>query len=139
MKEKIKNNLNFSKEMSLNIKFSSKNNDILVKTNNESLDFASSPIKNNKKVIKRNIRTNSYNSFLYNQTQNIMINKNPFNSNIISVDSNCKINLKKNIFTFSNTKQNCINNSKIKNNNNNKKNIKNYYLILFSIYKNNNL
>ena len=98
MKEKIKNNLNFSKEMSLNIKFSSKNNDILVKTNNESLDFASSPIKNNKKVIKRNIRTNSYNSFLYNQTQNIMINKNPFNSNIISVDSNCKINLKKNIF-----------------------------------------
>ena len=124
MKEKIKNNLNFSKEMSLNIKFSSKNNDILVKTNNESLDFASSPIKNNKKVIKRNIRTNSYNSFLYNQTQNIMINKNPFNSNIISVDSNCKINLKKNIFTFSNTKQNCINNSKIKNNNNNKKNKK---------------
>ena len=62
MKEKINNNLNFNKEMSLNLKISSKNNDIFFKTNNESIDFTSSPIKNNKKVIKRNIRTNSYNS-----------------------------------------------------------------------------
>ena len=123
MKEKINNNLNFNKEMSLNLKISSKNNDIFFKTNNESIDFTSSPIKNNKKVIKRNIRTNSYNSFLYNQTENIMINKNPFNSNIISVDSNSKINLKKNIFSFSSTNQN-LNNSKSKKNNNNNNNKK---------------
>ena len=123
MKEKINNNLNFNKEMSLNLKISSKNNDIFFKTNNESIDFTSSPIKNNKKVIKRNIRTNSYNSFLYNQTENIMINKNPFNSNIISVDSNSKINLKKNIFSFSSTNQN-FNNSKSKKNNNNNNNKK---------------
>lgn len=121
MNGKSKNNLNFSKEMSLNIKTSSKNHDPFFKTNNASLDFASSPIKNNKKVIKRNTRTNSYNSFLYNQTENILTTKNPFNSGIISVDSSTKINLKKNIFTFSNTKRTLCNNSKSKNNNNNTK------------------
>ena len=119
MNGKSKNNLNFSKEMSLNIKTSTKTRDTFFKTNNASLDFASSPIKNNKKVIKRNTRTNSYNSFLYNQTENILTSKNPFNSGIISVDSSSKINLKKNIFTFSNTKQTLGNNSKNKNNNNN--------------------
>ncbi len=117
MNGKSKNNLNFSKEMTLNIKTSSKNHDPFFKANNASLDFASSPIKNNKKVIKRNTRTNSYNSFLYNQTENILTNKNPFNSGIISVDSSTKINLKKNIFTFSNTKRAICNNSKSKNNN----------------------
>jgi len=117
MNGKSKNNLNFSKEMSLNIKTSSKNHDPFFKTNNASLDFASSPIKNNKKVIKRNTRTNSYNSFLYNQTENILTTKNPFNSGIFSVDSSTKINLKKNIFTFSNTKRTLCNNSKSKNNN----------------------
>lgn len=100
MNGKSKNNLNFSKEMSLNIKTSSKNHDPFFKTNNASLDFASSPIKNNKKVIKRNTRTNSYNSFLYNQTENILTTKNPFNSGIISVDSSTKINLKKYIYIF---------------------------------------
>ena len=54
MNGKSKNNLNFSKEMSLNIKTSTKTRDTFFKTNNASLDFASSPIKNNKKVIKRN-------------------------------------------------------------------------------------
>ena len=126
MKGKQKNNLNLSKEMSLNLKISSKNNNnTFLKANNVSLDFTSSPIKNNKKVIKRNTRTNSYNSFLYNQTENYITNKNPFNSGIISFDS--KINLKKNIFTFSNAKQNLFDNSKNKNNNQkkNKKNKKN--------------
>ena len=95
MNRKTKNNLNFSKDLSLNIKFSSKNNESIFRANDKSLDIVSSPIKNNKKVIKRNTRTNSYNSFLYNQTENMITNKNPFNSNIISVDSNNKINQKK--------------------------------------------
>ena len=120
MKGKQKNNLNFSKELSLNIKISSNNNNTFLKTNNISLDFTSSPIKNNKKVIKRNTRTNSYNSFINNQTENFRTNKNPFNSGIISFDS--KINLKKNIFTFSNAKQTILCNSKNNNNINQKKN-----------------
>ena len=120
MKGKQKNNLNISKDMSLNLKISSNNNNTFFKTNNISLDFASSPIKNNKKVIKRNTRTNSYNSFINNQTENYKTNKNPFNSGIISFDS--KINLKKNIFTFSNAKQTIFCNSKNNNNFNQKKN-----------------
>ena len=120
MKGKQKNNLNFSKDLSLNIKISSNNNNTFLKTNNISLDFTSSPIKNNKKVIKRNTRTNSYNSFINNQTENFRTNKNPFNSGIISFDS--KINLKKNIFTFSNAKQTILCNSKNNNNINQKKN-----------------
>ena len=119
MKGKQKNNLNFSKDLSLNIKISSNNNNTFLKTNNISLDFTSSPIKNNKKVIKRNTRTNSYNSFINNQTENFRTNKNPFNSGIISFDS--KINLKKNIFTFSNAKQTILCNSKNNNNINQKK------------------
>ena len=125
MKGKQKNNLNISKDMSLNLKISSNNNNTFFKTNNISLDFASSPIKNNKKVIKRNTRTNSYNSFINNQTENYKTNKNPFNSGIISFDS--KINLKKNIFTFSNAKQTILCNSKNNNNFNQKKNKKKYY------------
>ena len=123
MNKKSKNNLNFSKDLSLNIKISSKNQDAFFKTNNTSLDFVSSPIKNSKKVIKRNTRTTSYSSLLYNQTENIISNKNPFNSNKISADSNNKINLNKNIFTFSNLKPTLgDNNSKNKTNNNLKKN-----------------
>ena len=122
MNRKAKNNLNFSKDLSLNIKFSSKNNESIFKANDKSLDIVSSPIKNNKKVIKRNTRTNSYNSFLYNQTENMITNKNPFNSNIISVDSNNKINQKKNLYTFSNGEWTLGQNSKTKNNL--KKNIK---------------
>ena len=118
MNRKPKNNLNISKDLSLNIKFSSKKNETLFKVNEKSLDIVYSPIKNNKKVIKRNTRTNSYNSFLYNQTENMITNKNPFNSNIISVDSNNKINQKKNgEWTLGQ-------NSKTKNNNNFKKNKK---------------
>ena len=119
--------------MFLNTKPSSKNKDLYYKTNNISLDFASSPIKNCKKIIKRNTRTNSYNSFFYNQTEAISTYKNNNNNNnnnhIISVDSNSKINLKKNIFAFSNKIRNLnINNNNIKknkDNNFNKENIKN--------------
>ena len=121
MNKKSKNNLNFSKDLSLNIKISSKKQDIFFKPNNTSLDFVSSPIKNNKKVIKRNTRTSSYNSFLYNQTENPLANKNNLNTNIISVDSTNKINLKKNNFAFSNAKKTLNDNSKSKNNNNIKK------------------
>ena len=122
MNKKSKNNINYSKDLSLNIKISSKKQETFFKPNNTSLDFVSSPIKNNKKVIKRNTRTNSYNSFLYNQTENALTNKNKLNSNIISVDSNNKINLKKNGLTFSNIKQTLRDNSKSNNNNNIKKN-----------------
>ena len=124
MNKKSKNNLNFSKDLSLNIKISSKKQDIFFKPNNTSLDFVSSPIKNNKKVIKRNTRTSSYNSFLYNQTENPLANKNNLNTNIISVDSTNKINLKKNNFAFSNAKKTLNDNSKSENNNNIKKNKK---------------
>ena len=55
MNRKPKNNLNISKDLSLNIKFSSKKNETLFKVNEKSLDIVYSPIKNNKKVIKRNI------------------------------------------------------------------------------------
>ena len=48
MKGKQKNNLNISKDMSLNLKISSNNNNTFFKTNNISLDFASSPKKSNK-------------------------------------------------------------------------------------------
>ena len=117
MNGRLKNNFNSSKEINLNMKLSSKNHETFYKTNNISLDFSSSPIKNNKKVIKRNIRRSSYNSFLFNKTDNIFINKNPFNSKIVSADSNNKINLKKNLFIFSNNKYSFCNNSKTKNNN----------------------
>ncbi len=125
MNKKLKNNLNFSKDLSLNVKVSSKNPDIFFKANNTSLDFVSSPIKNSKKVIKRNTRTTSYSSLLYNQTENIISNKNQIRSNKISADSNNKISLNKNIFIFSNLKRTFgDNNSKTKINNNIKKNKK---------------
>ena len=117
MNGRIKNNFNFSKEKNLNMKLTSKNHETFYKTNNISLDFSSSPIKSNKKVIKRNIRRSSYNSFLFNKTDNIFINKNPFNSKIVSADSNNKINLKKNLFIFSNIKNSFYNNSKTNKNN----------------------
>ena len=125
MNEKSKKSINYSKDLSLNIKISSKKEETFFKPNNTSLDFLSSPIKNNKKVIKRNTRTNSYNSLLYNQTENALTNKNKLNSNIISVDSNNKINLKKNVLTFSNIKRTLQDNSKYNNNNNIKKNKQN--------------
>ena len=88
--------------MNFNIKSSSKIKDVYYKENNISLDFASSPIKNCKKVIKRNTRTNSYNSFFCNKTEAISTCKNNYIPRIISPDFNTKINLKKNIFAFSN-------------------------------------
>ena len=88
--------------MNFNIKSSSKIKDVYYKENNISLDFASSPIKNCKKVIKRNTRTNSYNSFFCNKTEAISTCKNNYIPRIISPDFNTKINLKKNIFDFSN-------------------------------------
>jgi len=122
MKGRLKNNINISKENSLNLKISPKNQEGFYKANNISLDFTSSPIKNNKKVIKRNARTNSYNSFLFDKTENILTNKNTINSKLVSADTNIKINLKKNIFEFSNTKGAIGNNSKTKKNNTQKNN-----------------
>ena len=118
MKGRLKNNLNLLKEM----KLSSKKQEIFYKSNNISLDFSSTPIKNNKKVIKRNTRRSSYNSLLINQSENIFTNKNPFNSKIVTADSNSKINLKKNIFIFSDIKRSFCNNSKTKKNNPTKNN-----------------
>ena len=124
MSKKSKNNINYSKDLSLNTKISSKKQMTFFRPNYTSLDFVSSPVKNNKKVKKRNTRTNSYNSFLYNQTDNALTNKNQLNSNIISVDTNNKINFKKKIFAFSNINQNLYDNSESKNNNIIKKNKK---------------
>ena len=41
----------------------------LGKNRNISLDFSNTPIKQNKKLIKRNKRTNSFNSLIINQTE----------------------------------------------------------------------
>lgn len=89
---------NFS--IMLNIKTSNKKK--INKTNTINLDFPSSPIKNTKKIIKRNTRTNSYNSFSSNQTEGIVTNFNAFTSGIVSLKSNSKILLKKNTFSLTN-------------------------------------
>ena len=100
--------------MSLNIKNCTKNREGFFKTNNISLDFASSPIKNIKKIIKRNTRASSFNSFIYNKTEGILKNSNPFTIGIQNINSSSKIMLKKN--TFTNIKKNIPSKSKKKHN-----------------------
>ena len=100
--------------MSLNIKNCTKSREGFFKTNNISLDFASSPIKNIKKIIKRNTRASSFNSFVYNKTEGILKNSNPFSIGIQNINSSSKIMLKKN--TFTNLKKNIPSKSKKKHN-----------------------
>ena len=100
--------------MSLNIKNYAKSREAFFKTNNISLDFASSPIKNIKKIIKRNTRASSFNSFVYNKTEGILKNSNPFTIGIQNINSSSKLMLKKN--TFTNIKKNIPSKSKKKHN-----------------------
>ena len=58
-----------TKEYSPYLKPTEKSIEGLGKNRNISLDFSSTPIKQNKKIIKRNTRTNSFNSLIINQTE----------------------------------------------------------------------
>ena len=65
----FKNYSNFSKDYSPYLKTTEKSIENPSKNRNISLDFSNTPIKQNKKVIKRNTRTNSFNSLIINQTE----------------------------------------------------------------------
>ncbi len=58
-----------SKESSPYIKLTEKSIEGLNKNRNMSLDFSNTPLKQNKKIIKRNTRANSFNSLIINQTE----------------------------------------------------------------------
>ena len=112
-----------SKESSPHIKITEKSIDGINKNRNISLDFSNTPLKQNKKIIKRNTRTNSFNSLLINQTESGIYSQYPFlsginpsynhklliNKNILGVKDNYKqknksINLKKDIFNINKPK-----------------------------------
>ena len=63
------NNSHLTKDYSTYLKTTEKSIETLGKNRNISLDFSNTPIKQNKKVIKRNTRTNSFNSLIINQTE----------------------------------------------------------------------
>ena len=63
------NNSHLTKDYSTYLKTTEKSIEALGKNRNISLDFSNTPIKQNKKVIKRNTRTNSFNSLIINQTE----------------------------------------------------------------------
>ena len=65
----INNNSRLTKEYSPYLKSTEKSIEGLGKNRNISLDFSNTPIKQNKKIIKRNTRTNSFNSLIINQTE----------------------------------------------------------------------
>ena len=65
----FKNYSHLGKDYSQNIKPTEKSIEGLGKNRNISLDFSNTPIKQNKKLIKRNTRTNSFNSLIINQTE----------------------------------------------------------------------
>ena len=77
----------FSKNCSPKIKITEKSIEGFNKKRNMSLDFSTSPLKQNKKIIKRNTRTNSLNSHFLNQTDNIMTQNYPFMSGIPSTNN----------------------------------------------------
>ena len=130
----FKSGVNISKESSPHIKITEKSIEGLSKNRNMSLDFSNTPLKQNKKIIKRNTRTNSFNSLLINQTESGIYSQYPFmsgfnpvynhklviNKNITGLKRNYKqknksINLKKGIFNLNKPKFTiCKNNSKKK-------------------------
>ena len=65
----FKNCSRLSKDYSPNIKTTEKSIECLGKNKNTSLDFSNTPLKQNKKLIKRNTRTNSFNSLIINNTE----------------------------------------------------------------------
>ena len=114
MKKKVKllnffNPLNkLTRESSLKILITEKELD---KKRNISIDFSSTPFKPIKKVIKRNIRQNSFNNIIFNKTENI----NKSNINNISYMPSCNLILNKNYSLYNNNNNNInINNFSIK-------------------------
>ena len=118
-----KNGVKQSKESSPIIKITEKSIEGLNKNRNMSLDFSNTPLKQNKKIIKRNARTNSFNSLLINQTESGLYPQYPFmsgynpvynhkliiNKNISGLKAtynqkNKSINLKKGIFNLNKPK-----------------------------------
>ena len=136
----FKNYSNFSKDYSPYLKTTEKSIENPSKNRNISLDFSNTPIKQNKKVIKRNTRTNSFNSLIINQTEGGLFppysymtrinngngNKNTkINKDVIVIGANHQknksFNIKKGIFNLN------------KQNKTRKKNVKEIFLILISL------
>ena len=128
-----------SKEYSPNIKITEKSLEGLNKNRNMSLDFSNTPLKQIKKIIKSNTRTNSFNSLLINQIESGIYSQYPFmsgynpiynhkliiNKNISGLKAtynqrNESINLKKGIFNLNKPK------FPISKNNSKKKNKRNF-------------
>ena len=91
-----------SKESSPYIKLTEKSIEGLNKNRNMSLDFSNTPLKQNKKIIKRNTRANSFNSLIINQTESGIYN--PY-SHISYLNPGCnhKLMINKNLSGFKGT------------------------------------
>ena len=119
----FKSGIKLSKESSPHIKITEKSIEGLNKNRNISLDFSNTPLKQNKKIIKRNKRTNSFNSLIINQTESgiyppypymsgfnptfnhkLIINKNYSGLKGNFKQKNKSINLKKGIFNLNKPK-----------------------------------
>ena len=119
----FKSGTKLSKESSPHIKITEKSIEGLNKNRNISLDFSNTPLKQNKKIIKRNTRTNSFNSLIINQTESgiypaypymsgfnptynhkLIINKNYSGLKGNFKQKNKSINLKKGIFNLNKPK-----------------------------------
>ena len=97
----FKSGTKISKESSPHIKITEKSLEGLNKNRNMSLDFSNTPLKQNKKIIKRNTRTNSFNSLIINQTESGIYPQYPFMSGF-NPTYNHKLIINKN---FSRTKK----------------------------------
>ena len=119
----FKNGTKISKESSPHIQMTDKSLEGLNRNRNISLDFSNTPMKQGKKIIKRNSRTNSFNSLLINQTESgiysqysnmafinpslnnrFMANKNMPGLKYNYYNKNKSINLKKGIFNLNKPK-----------------------------------
>ena len=89
-----------NKEYSPYLKSTEKSIEGIGKNRNISLDFSNTPIKQNKKLIKRNTRTNSFNSLLINQTEGGLYYPYSYKTKINEQKSNNKIMLNKGILNF---------------------------------------
>ena len=89
-----------NKEYSPYLKSTEKSIEGIGKNRNISLDFSNTPIKQNKKLIKRNTRTNSFNSLLLNQTEGGLYYPYSYKTKINEQKSNNKIMLNKGILNF---------------------------------------
>ena len=74
----FKSNSKKPKEYSPLVKITEKSIEGISKNRNISLDFSNTPLKQNKKIIKRNTRTNSFNSLFNNQTESGLYTHYPY-------------------------------------------------------------